>query len=226
MNANSEVYGSLIGLKPEFEERYIILHKHTFPEVLDRIYKSNIRNYTIFLKDGILFSFLEYIGNNYEADMEKIGQDKVTREWWKLTDPMQKPLETRNEGEWWASIEKIIFNNKKKVKSGEAKNYAFMTKIRPGKEQAVRDCYKTFPDEFWIRLEEVNIQNYFVFLKDTSLYLYFEHFGNNIKTDLDKLKEFQETKVWKKSLSPLLEKTSDKGSFLYWSAVKEVFHTD
>ena len=85
MNANSEVYGSLIGLKPEFEERYIILHKHTFPEVLDRIYKSNIRNYTIFLKDGILFSFLEYIGNNYEADMEKIGQDKVTREWWKLT---------------------------------------------------------------------------------------------------------------------------------------------
>ena len=86
-------FGSLIKLKPEYEERYIILHKHTFSGVLDRIRKSNIRNYSIFLRAGMLFSFFEYIGNDYDGDIAEIGRDKVTKEWWKLTDPMQEPLE-------------------------------------------------------------------------------------------------------------------------------------
>ena len=50
--------GSLIKVHPEFEERYIILHKHTFPGVLESIKRSNIRNYSIFLLDGVLFSKL------------------------------------------------------------------------------------------------------------------------------------------------------------------------
>ena len=99
--------GSLIKLKPEYEERYIILHKHTFPGVLDRIRKSNIRNYSIFLRDGMLFSYWEYIGGEYDGVIEEIGRDDVTKEWWKLTDPMQEPLETRKEGERWASMEEI-----------------------------------------------------------------------------------------------------------------------
>ena len=41
--------GSLIKLRPEFEEQYIKLHRQVFPKVLDRIMKSNIRNYSIFL---------------------------------------------------------------------------------------------------------------------------------------------------------------------------------
>ena len=75
--------GSLIKVRPEFEERYIILHKHTFPGVLDRIRKSNIRNYSIFLLDGILFSYFEYIGNDYDADMKAIA-DPTTKDWWMI----------------------------------------------------------------------------------------------------------------------------------------------
>ena len=66
--------GSLIKVKPEYEERYIILHKYTFPGVLDRIRKSNIRNYTIFLSDRILFSYYEYVGKNYDRDMKEIAR--------------------------------------------------------------------------------------------------------------------------------------------------------
>jgi cytidyltransferase-like protein len=96
--------GSIIKLRPEFEEQYIILHKHTFPGVLQSIRRCNIRNYSIFLEDGILFANLEYVGDNHAADMAAIG-DEITREWWKFTDPMQEPLETRKEGEWWAGME-------------------------------------------------------------------------------------------------------------------------
>ncbi|MGA2261590.1 MAG: L-rhamnose mutarotase [Acidobacteriota bacterium] len=98
--------GSLLRLRPEYEERYIVLHKHIFPGVLRSISRSNIRNYSIFLRDGILFSHLEYIGDDYDADMAAIA-DETTREWWKLTDPMQEPLETRKEGEWWAIMEML-----------------------------------------------------------------------------------------------------------------------
>lgn len=101
--------GSLIGLKKNWEERYIILHQHTFPRVLESIRKSNIRNYSIFLYKGILFSHFEYHGKDYKADMEAIAND-TTRDWWKLTDPMQKPLEGRKKGEWWAAM-KCVYEN-------------------------------------------------------------------------------------------------------------------
>jgi L-rhamnose mutarotase len=100
-------YGSLIRLRPEYEERYIILHRHTFPGVLDRIRRCNIRNYSIFLKEGMLFSHFEYAGRDFAGDMAAMG-DEVTRDWWKLTEPMQEPLEGRKLGEWWATMERFL----------------------------------------------------------------------------------------------------------------------
>ena len=62
-------FGSTIGLKPDYAERYIALHANTFPGVLRRISRSNIRNYSIHLHDHLLFSYLEYVGTDYDADM-------------------------------------------------------------------------------------------------------------------------------------------------------------
>jgi cytidyltransferase-like protein len=105
MAANAQLtFGSIIGLKKEFEERYIALHKHTFPEVLERIHRSNISDYSIFLHNGLLFSHMVYNGHDYKSDMAAIGTDQTTREWWKLTDPMQQPLDARQENEWWTSM--------------------------------------------------------------------------------------------------------------------------
>ncbi len=101
-------HGSLIKLKPKYEERYVILHKHTISRVLEQIRKSNIRNYSIFLRDGMLFSYFEYTGDDFDADMAKMGDDQTTQEWWKLCAPMQEPLESRKEGEWWASMEEVF----------------------------------------------------------------------------------------------------------------------
>ncbi len=98
-------FGSIIGLKKEFEERYIVLHRHTFPRVLEQIRRSNITDYTIFLHNSLLFSHMVYSGEDFKKDMNAIGQDSTTREWWKLTDSMQEPLENRNEGEWWTGLE-------------------------------------------------------------------------------------------------------------------------
>ena len=101
-------YGSVIRLKPEKLEEYKALHANPWPEVLQMIHACNIRNYTIYHKDGLLFSHFEYIGEDFEADMKLMAADPKTKEWWKLTDPCQEPLETRKPGEWWASMEEFF----------------------------------------------------------------------------------------------------------------------
>ena len=30
------------------------------------------------------------------------------REWWDIMEPMQEPLATREEGEWWAEMEEVF----------------------------------------------------------------------------------------------------------------------
>ena len=101
-------YGSIIKLKPEKLAEYKELHANPWSEVLKMIRECNIRNYTIYYKDGLLFSYFEYIGEDFAADMKKMAADPKTQEWWKLTDPCQEPLETREAGEWWASMEEFF----------------------------------------------------------------------------------------------------------------------
>jgi len=101
-------YGSIIGVRPEKLDEYKKLHAAVWPDVLKMIRYCNIRNYSIYYKDGYLFSYFEYIGEDYEADMAKMGADPVTQEWWKHCKPCQLPLGTRAEGEWWASIEEVF----------------------------------------------------------------------------------------------------------------------
>jgi L-rhamnose mutarotase len=101
-------YGQLIGLKPEVYEKYVEYHANAWPQVLKTIYDCNIRNYTIFFKDNMLFAYFEYIGDDFAADMAKMAADKVTQEWWAIMIPMQQPISTRKEGEWWADMQEVF----------------------------------------------------------------------------------------------------------------------
>ena len=101
-------YGSLIKLKPEKLAEYKELHLNVWPGVLQMIAEWNIRNYSIYYRDGFLFSYFEYHGTDLAADMQKMAADPTTQAWWKLTDPCQQPLETCQPGEWWASMEEFF----------------------------------------------------------------------------------------------------------------------
>jgi len=101
-------YAMVIRVRPEKLEEYKKLHANVWPEVLDMIKKCNIHNYSIYHKDGDLFSYFEYEGQDFQADMEKMAADPMTQKWWSVCKPCQEPLETRAEGELWADMEEVF----------------------------------------------------------------------------------------------------------------------
>jgi L-rhamnose mutarotase len=101
-------FGQVIRVKPEALEEYVKYHADVWPGVLAMISECNIRNYSIFHKDGYLFAYFEYHGEDFEADMAKMAADPTTQKWWDVVMPFQQPLETRAEGEWWATMDEVF----------------------------------------------------------------------------------------------------------------------
>ena len=103
-----ERHGAVLRIRPDKLEEYKVYHADVWPEILDRIRKCNIRNYSIYHKDGYLFGYFEYVGDDFKADMAVMAADPKTQEWWAIMEPMQDPLETRAQGEWWAEMEEVF----------------------------------------------------------------------------------------------------------------------
>ncbi|MEV6104989.1 L-rhamnose mutarotase [Streptomyces sp. NPDC051940] len=102
-------FGSVIRLLPEKREQYLALHAEPWEGVLERLRASHVGNYSIFLHGDLLFSYFEYSGTDYEADMAAIAADPVTQEWWKLTDPCQERLPDTPDGEQWLALPSVFF---------------------------------------------------------------------------------------------------------------------
>ena len=101
-------YGQVIRLRPEKYEEYKKLHAAVWPGVLDMISRCNISNYTIFHREGFLFAYFEYTGNDFEADMAKMAADPLTQEWWKECIPCQQPVESAGPTDWWTNMEELF----------------------------------------------------------------------------------------------------------------------
>jgi len=101
-------YGMVLRVKPERFEEYKRYHRAVWPGVLERIAKSKITNYSIYHREGWLFAYFEYRGDDFDADMRLMASDPETLRWWEVMEPMQEPLPTRAPGEWWAPMEEVF----------------------------------------------------------------------------------------------------------------------
>ena len=103
-------YGAVIGVKPEAIAEYKRLHAAVWPDVLKQIANSKIRNYSIYLKEpeNLMFAYYEYHGEDHDGDMAAMAADPRTQEWWAVCMPLQAPLASRKEGEWWAGMEEVF----------------------------------------------------------------------------------------------------------------------
>src|SRR5690349_21778573 len=77
-------FGTVIHVKPECTEEYKRYHAAVGPEVLSKISECNIRNYSVFIKENVLFGYFEYHGTDIKKDWTKMAADPKTQEWWAI----------------------------------------------------------------------------------------------------------------------------------------------
>ena len=107
------LFGQIGRLKKEKIEEYQRLHmEDVYTEkwegVLAMISECNMRNYSIFIKDDLVFGYFEYIGTDYEADMAKMNADPITNEWWKLTRPCFTKFKEDSESTFYEDMRQIF----------------------------------------------------------------------------------------------------------------------
>ena len=112
-NDGIQRFGSVIGLKPEMEQRYRELHAEAWESVQQCLVAANVHNYSIYVTElegkKFLFSYFEYKGDDFEVDMLSIAENAETQRWWKETDPCQIRLPSSKEGENWTAMERVFF---------------------------------------------------------------------------------------------------------------------
>ena len=106
-------YGSVVQLRKDKIDAYKKLHAAVWPDVLKMITACHIQNYSIYLRqfpDGqyYLFSYFEYTGRDFAADMARMAADPVTQKWWDVCKPCHEPFVDRAADEWWASMEEVF----------------------------------------------------------------------------------------------------------------------
>jgi L-rhamnose mutarotase len=106
-------FAAVVELVPEKEREYRELHAEVWSSVQKRIADSKMRNYNIFIAElagkKYLFSYLEYLGTDIDADKAAMAADPETRRWWTVTDPCQRRIDSTNKGEQWMGLERVFF---------------------------------------------------------------------------------------------------------------------
>lgn len=106
-------YGAVVGVKPGQVARYQALHAAVWPEVLAVIQACHIQNYSIYLRrlaDGqpYLFSYFEYAGTDFAADLARLAAAPVTQRWWAECVPCLELLPDRGPGEIWSPMTEVF----------------------------------------------------------------------------------------------------------------------
>ncbi|MBT5902090.1 MAG: L-rhamnose mutarotase [Opitutaceae bacterium] len=100
----------MAGLEPASELQYRTLHQTNWPGVVDQMARSNRRYWVTFLIDFgeqlWLFTYSEYVGDDYAADDAATAADPVTQRWWKFTEPCLIPLTPG--GENWTTMQALM----------------------------------------------------------------------------------------------------------------------
>lgn len=99
-------YGLVTRLKPGGYANYKSLHAAVWPDVLKMIKDCHIQNYSIYHYEGLLFSYFEYVGDDFKTDMAKMAADPTTQEWWKACTP---DFDSFTPGEFWTGMEELFY---------------------------------------------------------------------------------------------------------------------
>ena len=94
--------------RPESIDEYERIHRDVPGAVLARLRASHVSNYSIYRYGTLLVAYLEYGGDDLDADLAAIAADPATQAWWRITEPLQDPVPERAAGEWWHELPEVF----------------------------------------------------------------------------------------------------------------------
>lgn len=101
-------FGDVIRVPADKYAEYVEKHDNIWPSIVEMMRQAHIENFTIFHRDGYLFKYYEYTGDDYEADMAKLSSIEEHQKWLDFTAVCQQPVDSAKEGEWWAPMDNIF----------------------------------------------------------------------------------------------------------------------
>ena len=93
-------------LKPEKIEDYIKLHEKPWPELLEMLSSFNITNYSISIRGNELYTYYEYVGEDYDADMEKMNNSDIMQKWWVYSKPC---FLYHEQGKYYEDLQEVFY---------------------------------------------------------------------------------------------------------------------
>lgn len=93
--------GSVISLREDAIEEYESHHSEVWPDVLAALSRANIRNYSIYRYGTLLFSYWEYIGDDYAGDLARLDTDPVSARWGQIMQTLQVSVPEARPGRWF-----------------------------------------------------------------------------------------------------------------------------
>ena len=110
-----KIFGQIGRLKPECIEHYRWLHEvdiytEKWEGIRNLIHDCNLQNYSIFLHGDLVFSYFEYVGEDYDADMAKMAEDPVTQDWWTHTHPCFETFAIDPASEFYHDMKQIFYH--------------------------------------------------------------------------------------------------------------------
>ena len=108
--------GMAVEIRPDKIDEYKQLHAECWPEVLAALKECHLRNFSIYLGEPepgkfYLFGYLEYWGNDIEADMAKTKTYEINHKWWELTNACQIKLPNNHSDEIWMGMEEVFHSD-------------------------------------------------------------------------------------------------------------------
>ena len=102
------IWGQIGKLLPEKADEYAQLHLNPWPELLEALRRHHLENYSIFQWGETVFSYFEYTGEDYDADMGRMASDPTMQRWWTYTKPCFERYAMSPKEEFYADMKQIF----------------------------------------------------------------------------------------------------------------------
>ena len=104
--------------------------------------------------------------------------------------------------------------------------YGMVINVKPGKIEEYKKLHAAVWPDVLKKITECNIRNYSIYLKDNTLFSYFEYIGTDFNGDMAKMAADPTTQKWWDVCKPCQEPLDSRSDGEWWANMEEVFHQD